>query len=794
MENRRRYPEISLSAVVFAVVIGVVMNAAITLVGLRIGFTILGSAIAALLGFGILRGLLGRGSILETNIAQTIASGVNSPNAGVIFTVPVLVLLGLSDLRPSSSEFWLLTVACVTGGLLGTAFIIPLRKQMLDIDRLRFPTPTGVATILKSPGAGPRKAAVLVLGLAIGALIQLPKGLPNIRTTADVADLDALVASERVSPAAAERTRMIRGWVDGRRAPEEIVEKGRLEAQRLELAHRVNEGEALGEELEAARAAIEAAAPEDISPKLAHAVFLATSGDLDWSDLRDRNLGWAADHWPGYADLDWRLPETRDDTGTLTVRCDRDGNGRPDLLLTDDEFDFGRWVGLPDEVQLVFAIAPFAIGAGFLTGQAGLFVLVGGILAFLFLNPLAFNLGWMPATTQAHEVPGLARGLFNRHLGIGLLLGGAFMGIIASLPAIREALRSVIESSRTRSAGGSDELGMKPIAIIAVAGFIVLFVLASFVGNQPFNTICPVSGTKLEAVESPATLEYAGYTIGFANDAAASDWDGRPAAEKDAYLEGQRAHPGWLGGLPSLLRAAIIALVGAVWIWFAGLIIAQCTGMTDWSPISGMALLTVVLVMLMAGTGAVFGAVLLGATLCVAITLGSDMMGDLKTGYLVGARPRAQQLAELSVVWLGPVVSMLTIALITTKNLADGGPAIGPGSPMKTDAPQAQALQAVITGIQGGSMPYALYILGAIVGGLLGLGAFSGLGVLVGLSMYLPFAYISTYGIGCVANIVLRRLKGVSWTEEWGVPLAAGLIVGDSVLDLTINAIAVSLG
>ena len=111
----------------------------------------------------MLRGVLRKGSILETNVAQTIASAVNTSNSGVIFTVPVLLLIGI-PLAVRSADFWLITAACIAGGFLGTAFIIPLRKQMLDIERLRFPSATAVASILKSPGAGSAKALVLVVG------------------------------------------------------------------------------------------------------------------------------------------------------------------------------------------------------------------------------------------------------------------------------------------------------------------------------------------------------------------------------------------------------------------------------------------------------------------------------------------------------------------------------------------------------------------------------------------------------------------------------------------------------
>jgi len=144
------------------------------------------------------------------------------------------------------------------------------------------------------------------------------------------------------------------------------------------------------------------------------------------------------------------------------------------------------------------------------------------------------------------------------------------------------------------------------------------------------------------------------------------------------------------------------------------------------------------------------------------------------------------------VVWIGPLVSLFTLLLIASANVKQFGVAFGPGTP--TSAPQAQALQAVITGVQGGEMPYALYGMGSLMGMLLGLGTFSGLGVLVGLSMYLPFIYIATYGVGCLVNIAIARWKGPAWAEAWGVPFCAGLIVGESVLALAINMYILATG
>jgi len=650
-----RYREVTWSALIFAVVIGVVMNAAITYAGLKIGFTIGGSAIAAVLGFGFLRGVLRKGTILETNIVQTVASAVNTSNSGVIFTVPVLFLIGYR-LSIDSADFWLITLACIAGGMLGTAFIIPLRKQMIEVDRLRFPSPTAVATILKSPGAGSAKAVVLVIGLLVGALIFLPTQLATITE---------LIGMEK------------------------------------------------------------------------------PFGLADIAGIGTKQGG----------------------------------------VVANETIDVGTLFGLPPQVQLIFAIAPFALGAGFLTGRAGLFVIAGGILAFFVLNPIAFAMGWMPETITAEKAAGYGFTAFNRPLGIGLLLGGAFMGILFALPAMKEALKSVISASRVK--GGGDELGIRTLAVAIVASFVFLFLAADIVGNKPVNLTCPITAAPIVDGVEPAS--HAGYAIGFATADAATTWNAWTDTQRDAYLDTLNAKPGLLAGFNPHLKAALIALFGALWIWFAGIIISQCAGMTDWSPISGMALLTVILVLLLAGSGAVVGAVLIGAALCVAITLASDMMGDLKTGHLVGAMPRRQQITEMAAVAIGPVVCMLTIALIASVNLERTGGALAFGPGTETVAPQAQALQAVITGVQGGEMPYALYGIGGVLGILLGLGAFAGLGVLVGLSMYLPFTYIATYGIGCLINIAIVRWKGRTWSEDWGVPFCAGLIVGESILALVVN-------
>jgi len=727
----KTYREITLSAIIFGVIVGAVMNAAITYAGLKIGFTIVGSSIAAVLGFGVLRGILRKGSILEVNIAQTIGSAVNTPNSGVIFTIPVLLLLGSQyHFKFGDERFWLLTAACVAGAVLGCAFIVPLRKQMLDVERLRFPSAVAVGTILKSPGAGPRKSIVLLVGIFIAMLVYLPVALPGIKTLAPLDHLDALVERGKITTDDADHTRTLNHWLTDRAAPAGVIARGRLVHDKTTAA--TDADRAVAED-----ALASADTATGVTDAMAEAAYLASIGDAEWSSLRSKKAGWAVKPLPGYSDLDWRVGSEIAVGGGLTYEVDHNADGRPDLLLTDETLDVGRILGLPPQMLLMFAITPLSLGAGYLTGRAGLLILAGGILAYIVLTPAAYSMGWLPAHIVAspHTAPEFGRGAFNRPIGIGLLLGGALAGVIASMPAMRQAFKSIAATGK--SGRSSDELGLKVLTTAAIAAVVLLFFALELVSG--------------------------GDTTG-----------------------------GWLGGLNPHVKHLLIALVGAAWIWFAGVIIAQCTGMTDWSPISGMALVTIVLVMMLAGKNDVVGAVTIGAALCVAITCAADMMADLKTGYIVGGSPKRQQIVELIFTGIGPVISIATILLIAQTNIQTTGVPMGDGTP--TTAPQAQALEAVITGVQGGEMPYALYGFGAIVGGLLGLGAFSGLGVLVGLSMYLPLIYILTYGLGCIINMLVSKIKGKAWAEEWGVPLAAGFIVGEAVLALVINAVVLLMG
>ena len=572
--NPPPYRELTWSAAIFGVLIGAVMTAAFTYVALKLGFTLSGSTVAAILGFAVLRGLLREGSIVENNINQTIASGVNNASPGVAFTLPALYILGLEGQFSTTAVI----LAAIAGSFLGIVVIIPLRKQMIEFERLRFPSGIAVASLLKSPGAGARQAKLLAGGFAVSAAVHLAMGLEFIP----------------------------------------------------------------------------------------------------------------------------------------------------------DELNFGALAGLPAWISLSIAISFASLGAGLLSGKGGLPFVFGGILAWWLLAPLAVTMGMVPTPAEMGAVsshPGydewitweVLYGQMLRPLGIGILIGGALSGVVASFPALKSAITSLSSASRSGQ-GGSDELPAKVLYVGTIAAFLVLLGAAMLAGPE-------------------------------------------------------------LG----IVRQLIIAVTGTVWLALAGLIVAQATGMTDISPMSGMSLIGVTLMFFLSG-GNVIPAIILGVAVCIGIGQCADMMGDLKSGHLIGAQPRRQQLAQFLVCWIGVPVSVAVIALLW----GDGG-GFGPGNP-ELSAPQGTALAAIMESLQAGAAPLDKYAAGAAIGLALGVYPIGGVGVLVGLAMYLPFNITVTYGLGCFTSIWLKKKRGDRWIGDTLVPVAAGFIIGEALTSLGVVLYQLSVG
>jgi putative OPT family oligopeptide transporter len=148
--------ELTVASVILGVVLGVIMTAANTYAGLYAGMTVTASIPAAVISMGILRGVLGRGTILENNIVQTIASAGESLAAGIIFTMPALVIVGVWQ----DFKFWPVTIIAIAGGLLGVLFMIPLRRTLIVEEKeLIYPEGLACAEVLE---VGEKKGSGIV--------------------------------------------------------------------------------------------------------------------------------------------------------------------------------------------------------------------------------------------------------------------------------------------------------------------------------------------------------------------------------------------------------------------------------------------------------------------------------------------------------------------------------------------------------------------------------------------------------------------------------------------------------
>ena len=561
--RRGPYPELTLTALLVGYALGILITISMGYACLILGFSHEGSELAAVLGFGVLRGILRRNSIIENNISQTVASSVNGASAGVMFSVPALFILGETDFNP-----YLMVFSCIAGGILGIAFIIPLRKQMIDFERLTYPGGVAVATVLKSPGAGVRKAMLLMIGVALSGTVGFISNLTGFEN--------------------------------------------------------------------------------------------------------------------------WAL---------------------------------GQYFGLPDYMNGIWFVSLMTIGMAFIAGKGGLCFVIGGYACYWVLAPILAKMNLLPSPEQLQVIaermqeqnlslPKYLRIALFRPVGIGMLVGGALTGIALALPLIVSAIRSMQSAAKTGTAMSKDEMPIKLLYIGIIGAVIVLAIVAV---------------TSVEEM--------------------------------------------------GVVRGVVMALLGTIWIWMAGVILSECIGRTNWSPMSGMTLIAVtILIVITKGLGdkaAIISSVMVGAATCMAMSQACDLMLDLKTGYLVGAIPRRQQIGQFLGTWLGPVL-MIGLLFVLHK-------AYGLGSD-KLPAPQGTVLASMIKSILEGNVPVFKYLAGAGLGALLSTTGVGGLGIQVGLGFYLPFSIVLTYTIGTIVRIASDKIKGRHFSEQVGIPIAAGLIIGEGVV------------
>jgi putative OPT family oligopeptide transporter len=163
-------PEITIKSVVLSVILAAILAGANAYLGLFAGMTVSASIPAAVASMAILR-VFRRSNILENNIVQTAASSGEALAAGVIFTVPALILVG----HWTTFDYWLTLQVSLIGGLLGVLFTIPLRRALIVTAQLRFPEGVATAEVLRVGAAAVPPAAqfrTLLYATCLGGLLK----------------------------------------------------------------------------------------------------------------------------------------------------------------------------------------------------------------------------------------------------------------------------------------------------------------------------------------------------------------------------------------------------------------------------------------------------------------------------------------------------------------------------------------------------------------------------------------------------------------------------------------------
>ena len=166
-------PEFTITSIVMGIILAVVFGAANAYLGLRVGMTVSASIPAAVISMGVIRVIMKKNSILESNMVQTIGSAGESLAAGAIFTMPALFLWaeeGLCDM-PSLLE---ITLIALCGGILGVLFMVPLRNALIVKEHatLLYPEGTACADVLLAGEEGGSNASTVFSGMGFAALFK----------------------------------------------------------------------------------------------------------------------------------------------------------------------------------------------------------------------------------------------------------------------------------------------------------------------------------------------------------------------------------------------------------------------------------------------------------------------------------------------------------------------------------------------------------------------------------------------------------------------------------------------
>ncbi len=246
----------------------------------------------------------------------------------------------------------------------------------------------------------------------------------------------------------------------------------------------------------------------------------------------------------------------------------------------------------------------------------------------------------------------------------------------------------------------------------------------------------------------------------------------------------------WL--VPTFPVNPIGALIIVVFGFFFASVSSRMVGLIGSSnnPVSGMAIATLIIATLLLkvtgadGTTGMVGAIAIGGIICIVAAIAGDTSQDLKTGFIVGATPKKQQIGEM----LGVVVSAAAIGFV----LYLLNEAWGYGTD-KIPAAQATMMKLLVEGIMDANLPWALILIGVFVAVVAEILKVPVMPFAVG--MYLPFSLSAGIMAGGAVRFIVEKIKGSDAEKkargDRGVLFTSGLIAGEGIMGIILAVLAV---
>ena len=381
------------------------------------------------------------------------------------------------------------------------------------------------------------------------------------------------------------------------------------------------------------------------------------------------------------------------------------------------------------KTELSAEVYPALIGVGYICGaKISSYMFAGGILGWFVLIPAIVTFGGdtvlYPGTDTIANMyaaggAGAVWGSYIRYIGAGMVAAGGIISLIKSLPLIVTTFVEAIKGMKGGTGNGSkrteQDIDMRFVGIGVIAIALLIWILP----------MIPVS----------------------------------------------------------LLGAFLIVIFG----FFFGAVSSRMVGLVGSSnnPVSGMAIATLLFATLClkatgdTGAHGMVGAISIGSIICIVAAMAGDTSQDLKTGYILGATPKKQQIGEL----IGAVISAFTIGGVLV--LLDSAWGFGTKD---LAAPQATLMKMIVEGVMDGNLPWALVFIGifiAVVVEILGIPVLP-----VAIGLYLPLELSSTIMIGGVIRYMADR-KSEQSEAGAGVLFCSGMIAGEGLVGILLAILAV---